>query len=244
MKRNGPFTAMLTMAILTCTLSALCRHAFADGAHYRQLREKMVADQILGRGVRHEAVIKAMREVPRHRFVPSGQQPFAYEDRPLPIGRGQTISQPFIVALMTAVLDPGPQKRILEVGTGSGYQAAVLAGLCREVYSIEIIPELGRQAKKTLDHLGYGNVHVRIGDGYKGWPEAAPFDGIIVTCSPSEVPQPLKDQLAEGGLLVIPVGNRFTQQLVLLNKVNGRIREKDIIPVRFVPMLSPEGKRY
>ena len=215
-----------------------------DDDQYRQAREAMVREQIINRGVHHAAVLQAMRTVPRHRFVPRGQRRHAYADRPLPIGNGQTISQPYIVALMTAVLAPGPQKRVLEVGTGSGYQAAVLAELCRDIYSIEIIPELGQRAEKTLAELGYGNIHVRIGDGYQGWPEAAPFDAIIVTCSPTHIPRPLEEQLAEGGLMVIPVGERGAQELVLLKKINGRIRQENIIPVRFVPMMSPEGKRY
>jgi protein-L-isoaspartate(D-aspartate) O-methyltransferase len=215
-----------------------------DDMRYRILRENMVRDQIVNRGVSRADVLRAMSAVPRHRFVPPGQQKYAYEDRPLPIGRGQTISQPYIVALMSAVLEPGPTKRILEVGTGSGYQAAILAEICRAVYSIEIIDDLGRRADQTLRQLGYDNVHVRIGDGYKGWPEAAPFDGIIVTCSPSEVPRPLTDQLAEGGIMVIPVGTRFAQELVLLKKINGRVLEKTIIPVRFVPMVNPDGSRY
>lgn len=230
--------------VLVFALSSECVAADEDDAQYRQAREAMVREQIIGRGVHHTAVLQAMRTVPRHRFVPPGQQRYAYADRPLPIGSGQTISQPYIVALMTAVLEPGPQKRVLEVGTGSGYQAAVLAELCRDIYSIEIIPELGRRAEQTLADLGYGNIHVRIGDGYLGWPEAAPFDAIIVTCSPTHIPRPLEEQLAEGGLMVIPVGERGAQELVLLKKINGRIRQEDIIPVRFVPMMSPDGERY
>ncbi|MFH1980379.1 MAG: protein-L-isoaspartate(D-aspartate) O-methyltransferase [Pseudomonadota bacterium] len=229
---------------LVFALSSRCVDADEDDAKYRQAREAMVSAQIIGRGVRHADVLRAMRTVPRHRFVPYGQRRHAYADRPLPIGSGQTISQPYIVALMTAALEPGPQKRVLEVGTGSGYQAAVLAELCREVYSIEIISALGRGAEMTLKDLGYGNVHIRIGDGYQGWPEAAPFDAIIVTCSPTHIPRPLEEQLAEGGLMVIPVGERSAQELVLLRKVNGRILQENIIPVRFVPMMAPDGKRY
>ncbi|MGH9459343.1 MAG: protein-L-isoaspartate(D-aspartate) O-methyltransferase [Thermoanaerobaculia bacterium] len=198
-------------------------------------RFRMVTDQIVARDVSDSAVIEAMRTVPRHRFVPPSEAPSAYEDRPLPIGYGQTISQPYIVAYMTQALDLGPGDRVLEIGTGSGYQAAVLAEIVREVYTIEIVPELARQARDTLAQLGYDNVHVREGDGYRGWPEAAPFDGIIVTAAPRRIPAPLIDQLALNGRMVVPVGDWY-QELVILTKTAEGVIEQRTIPVRFVPM--------
>ena len=209
---------------------------------YYQLRQKMVNEQIMARGVRTESVIKAMQKVERHLFVPEQYQNFAYSDRPLPIGEGQTISQPYIVALMTELLDLKKSDKVLEIGTGSGYQAAILAEICDSVYTIEIIPSLGKQAQALLRELGYHNIHCKIGDGYLGWPEHAPYDGIIVTCAPSKIPQPLKEQLAEGGRMVIPVGATYTQELVLVTKTKGKLIQKSVIPVRFVPMLrSPNG---
>ncbi|HVR42501.1 MAG TPA: protein-L-isoaspartate(D-aspartate) O-methyltransferase [Thermoanaerobaculia bacterium] len=195
----------------------------------------MVTDQIVARGVTHPALIEALHKVPRHRFVPPSQSSHAYEDRPLPIGLDQTISQPYIVAYMTQALDPGPRDKVLEIGTGSGYQAAVLAEIVREVYSIEIVPELARQAGRTLAELGYENVHVREGDGYRGWPEEAPFDGIIVTAAPRTIPKPLIDQLAMNGRLVIPVGDWY-QELVVITRTPEGLVERRTIPVRFVPM--------
>jgi len=209
---------------------------------YYQLRQKMVNEQIIARGVRAESVIKAMQKVERHLFVPEQYRNFAYSDRPLPIGEGQTISQPYIVALMTELLDLKKSDKVLEIGTGSGYQAAILAEICDSVYTIEIIPSLGKQAQVLLKELGYHNIHCKIGDGYLGWPEHAPYDGIIVTCAPSKIPQPLKEQLAEGGRMVIPVGATYTQELVLVTKTKGKLIQKSVIPVRFVPMLrSPNG---
>jgi len=207
-------------------------------------RSEMVTRQLAKRGIEDEAVLRAMRSVPRHRFVPEALQSMAYADQPLPIGHDQTISQPYIVALMSEVLKVRPGQRVLEIGTGSGYQAAVLAEMGVVVYSIEIIPDLGKQAEEVLDSMGYKQVHVRIGDGYRGWPEMAPFDGIIVTCSPSRIPKPLTDQLAEGGRLVIPIGNLFYQKLVRLTKKEGHIIEERIEDVRFVPMVDGAGKKY
>lgn len=191
-----------------------------------------------GRPALGECVLRAMSTVPRHRFVPAYLVPDAYLDRPLPIGQGQTISQPFIVALMTELLDPRPDARVLEVGTGSGYQAAVLAGCVAKVYTIEIVAPLGERARSVLADLGYRNVEVRIGDGYKGWPEAAPFDGIIVTAAPDHVPQPLIDQLAPNARMVIPVGSvHGIQDLLVITKgADGRAVTKRTIPVRFVPL--------
>lgn len=199
------------------------------------LRERMVSDQIERRGVTDARVLQAMRNVPRHQFVPEPLRNDAYFDSPLPIGHDQTISQPYIVALMTELLDLEPDERVLEIGTGSGYQAAVLAELSDHVYSIEIIEELANQAALDLAGAGYQSVQLRTGDGYAGWPEEAPFDAIIVTCAPERVPQPLVEQLREGGRMVIPVGVGV-QELVVLTKVDGELAEEKIIPVRFVPM--------
>jgi protein-L-isoaspartate(D-aspartate) O-methyltransferase len=198
-----------------------------------------------GRPAFSDAVLKAMGKVPRHRFVPALHEGSAYDNRPLPIGEGQTISQPFIVALMTDMLDPKPGYRVLEVGTGSGYQAAVLAELVAKVYTIEIVEPLGRRAMKLLAELGYRNVEVRIGDGYKGWPEAAPFDGIIVTAAPSEIPKPLIDQLKPGGRMVIPAGATSESQYLLLvdKQPDGTVTTKRTVPVRFVPFTRERGAK-
>jgi len=199
-------------------------------------RAKMVETQIAARGVRNPRVLAAMREVPRHLFVDDSQRSRAYDDGPLPIGGRQTISQPYIVALMSELLDLTPGERVLEIGTGSGYQSAVLSRLAGHVYSIEIIPELARQSAERLKRLGFTNITVREGDGYRGWPEHAPFDGIIVTAAPERIPQPLLDQLAPNGRMVIPVGGFFQELKVFKKDANGKITEQDIIPVRFVPM--------
>jgi protein-L-isoaspartate(D-aspartate) O-methyltransferase len=199
----------------------------------------MVSEQIDGRDVHDAAVLLAMREVPRHLFVPVDQVRDAYEDTPLPIGHGQTISQPYIVALMTQLARPHAGDRALEVGTGCGYQAAVLSRLVQHVYTVEIVEDLARDASARLARLGYGNVTVRAGDGYAGWPEEAPFDIILVTAAPERVPQALVDQLKVGGRLVIPVGGLLSQQLELLEKdAAGRLHTKVVAPVRFVPMVK------
>jgi protein-L-isoaspartate(D-aspartate) O-methyltransferase len=183
-------------------------------------------------------VLQVIGRVPRHEFVPSHQKPHAYENRPLAIGHGQTISQPYIVALMTDLLKPAPEDRVLEIGTGSGYQAAVLAELTDRVYTMEIIEELGRQARERLARLGYAKVSVRIADGYYGWPEEAPFDGILVTAAASHIPAPLLEQLKPGGRMVIPIGGRFqVQQLMLIEKrADGKLTNRQLLPVRFVPL--------
>jgi protein-L-isoaspartate(D-aspartate) O-methyltransferase len=199
-------------------------------------RSRMVETQIVARGVRDPRVLAAMRHVPRHLFVDASERAHAYEDHPLPIAGHQTISQPYIVALMTELAEITPNEKVLEIGTGSGYQSAVLSRLAREVYSIEIVPDLARESAERLRTLGYPNVTVREGDGYRGWPEHAPFDAIIVTAAPVSIPQPLLDQLAPGGRMVIPVGSFFQELKVLSKDRNGRITEKDILPVRFVPM--------
>lgn len=217
---------------------------FALSQDYNRLREKMVQDQLVNRGIKSRPVLDAMRKVERHRFVPMDLMREAYNDYPLPIGEGQTISQPYIVAFMTEALALNPTDRVLEIGTGSGYQAAILAEICAEVYSIEIEEVLGNRADNLLDELGYKNIHIRIGDGYLGWPEKAPFDAIIVTCSPSKIPQPLQDQLNEGGRMIIPVGDSYTQELILVKKEKGKLSKQYRLPVMFVPMRSNSGKRY
>ena len=198
-------------------------------------RAAMVQDQIRPRGVTDAAVLAAMREVPRHRFVPDHLQSLAYADQPLPIGQGQTISQPFIVAYMTQALGVRPGEDVLEIGTGSGYQAAVLSRVARTVYTIEIVPELAQRATATLKALGYDNVQVRQGDGYNGWPERAPFMRIMVTAAPDVVPQPLVDQLAVGGRMVVPVGNA-RQWMTIIEKTPQGVVERRTIEVRFVPL--------
>jgi protein-L-isoaspartate(D-aspartate) O-methyltransferase len=198
-------------------------------------RERMVTEQIAARGVTDARVLAAMRKVPRHEFVPADVRARAYEDAPLPIGNDQTISQPYIVAIMTDLAKLGPRARVLEVGTGSGYQAAVLAEVAGEVYTIEILAPLARRAEATLGRLGYGAVHVRHGDGYRGWPEAAPFDAIVVTAAAPKVPPALLAQLADGGRLVMPVGDR-DQRLEVHRRTGERIEVKTVFPVRFVPL--------
>jgi protein-L-isoaspartate(D-aspartate) O-methyltransferase len=204
------------------------------------LRERMVRDQIEERGVRDPAVLRAMRTVPRHLFMPESVRAQAYADHPVPIGYGQTISQPYIVAFMTELLEPRKDIAVLEIGTGSGYQAAVLARLVQHVYSIEIVPELAQRASSSLKALGFHNVTVRHGDGYKGWPEHAPFDRIILTAAPPEVPKALLDQLRPGGKLVAPVGSSvFGQQLVVIEKSgDGKLKRRSVLPVMFVPMVK------
>jgi protein-L-isoaspartate(D-aspartate) O-methyltransferase len=202
---------------------------------YKTMRERMVETQIKARGVKEPRLLAAMLKVERHLFVPKNLHPTAYSDQPLPIGEGQTISQPYIVALMTELLDLKGDDKVLEVGTGSGYQAAILAELAKEVYSIEIIEKLATSAEKLLLNLGYKNIKVKAGDGYLGWPEAAPFDAIVVTCAPDHIPRPLIDQLKEGGKMVIPVGE-LTQELKKIVKRGGKLETTNVIPVIFVPM--------
>jgi protein-L-isoaspartate(D-aspartate) O-methyltransferase len=209
---------------------------------YRAARMRMVEGQLKTRDISDPAVLDAFTIVPRHRFVPDSLRDWAYIDYPLPIGFEQTISQPYIVALMTQLVGSDSSSRVLEIGTGSGYQAAVLAEMVAEVYTIEIVEPLGKRAEALLDTLGYDNVFVRIGDGFKGWPEKAPFDGIVVTCAPPEIPQPLIDQLADNGRLVIPVGTAW-QELLLVTKRNGKVIRESITPVRFVPMTGEAEKR-
>ena len=204
-------------------------------------RETMVREQIAARGIRDPRVIEALRQVPRHAFIPEPERSRAYDDGPVPIGQGQTISQPYIVALMTELLLPQPGDRVLEVGTGSGYQAAVLARLVSHVYTVELEESLASTATALLRELKYENITVRTGDGYAGWPEHAPFDIVIVTAAPEQIPQPLIEQLQPGGRLIVPVGPRFNvQQLQLIEKdAAGAIRTRDIAPVMFVPLRRP-----
>jgi protein-L-isoaspartate(D-aspartate) O-methyltransferase len=218
--------------------NAVASPATAGTDPYALARHRMVAEQLVapGRDITNIHVLSAMAKVPRHEFVPATLRPDAYKDYPLPIGHGQTISQPYIVAFMTEQLEPKPTDRILEVGTGSGYQAAVLAALVAQVYTIEIIDALAQQAASDLKRLGYTNVHVRSGDGYQGWADAAPFDAIIVTCAPERVPEPLVNQLREGGRIIIPIGPAYDQDLVLLRKRGGKLEQHAVLPVRFVPM--------
>ncbi len=213
----------------------------AEGPQTREARERMVQEQVFARGIRDPRVLEALRKVPRHRFVPAEMQPFAYADTPLPIGLGQSISQPAVVAFMTEALELKPQDRVLEIGTGSGYQAAVLSLLAREVYSMEIVERLGRDAKARLKQMGYANVRIRIGDGYRGWPEAAPFDAILVTAAPPDVPPALVAQLRLGGRMVVPVG-RDVQDLIRLRRTAKGLERESLLPVRFVPMV-PENER-
>ena len=201
----------------------------------KAMREKMVETQIKARGVKDPRVLSALLKVERHRFVPEEHLNSAYSDQPLPIGEGQTISQPYIVALMTELLELKGEEKVLEIGTGSGYQAAILGELAKEVYTIEIIESLAAMAKKRLLEFGYQNIKVKAGDGYLGWPEAAPFDAIIITAAPDHIPKPLIEQLKEGGRMVVPVGT-YTQELKKIIKRSGKIETIDIIPVVFVPM--------
>jgi protein-L-isoaspartate(D-aspartate) O-methyltransferase len=212
------------------------------GEDFKAMREKMVETQIKGRGVKDPRVLSVMLKVKRHLFVPKELQSSAYADQPLPIGEGQTISQPYIVALMTELLELKGEEKVLEIGTGSGYQAAILAELVKEVYTIEIIETLATSARKLFLQTGYQNIHVRAGDGYAGWREAAPFDAIIITAAPDHIPGPLLDQLKEEGRMVVPVGT-YHQVLKKIVKRSGRIETSDIVPVAFVPMTGDGVKQ-
>ncbi|MFC1694415.1 protein-L-isoaspartate(D-aspartate) O-methyltransferase [Candidatus Latescibacterota bacterium] len=239
------------MAGISCWLSLLIVFAVffptmviaaENQAGYARDRLQMVDQQIVARGIKDTSVIEAMKKVPRHYFVPEGRRHLSYVDSPLPIGERQTISQPYIVAFMTEVLKLNPEDRILEIGTGSGYQAAILAELVKEVYTIEIIPSLGKKARKLLENMGYRNIFVKIGDGYKGWPGKAPFDAVIVTCAPENIPRALIEQLEDGGRLIIPVGPAGTvQELIMGVKIKDQLKTESILPVIFVPMVR--GKK-
>jgi protein-L-isoaspartate(D-aspartate) O-methyltransferase len=231
--------ALRLLLMATALFLLVTSLASGQANSFNEQRVRMVDEQIATRGVRNRAVLDAMKTVPRHEFVPETYRNSAYVDSALPIGLEQTISQPYIVALMTELVDPKPEHRILEIGTGSGYQAAVISGLVKEVYTIEIIPQLAESARQRLARLGYRNVTVRQGDGYLGWPERAPFDGILVTAGAKEVPAPLVEQLKPGGKMVIPVGPTSDLQMlrVIEKRADGSTRTQEIIPVRFVPLL-------
>lgn len=235
---------------LAFTIVSIAPLAFALGDplpvedRFAEQRRSMVKEQIANRGIKDTATLRAMEAVPRHEFVPEVYQRYAYSDGPLPIGYGQTISQPYIVALMTELAQLSKGEKALEIGTGSGYQAAVLAHIIDSVYTIEIIKELGESAQKRLQRLGYQKVQVKIGDGYYGWEEHAPFDAIIVTAAAEHIPPPLIKQLKDGGRMVIPVGHPyFVQNLVLVEKKDGKVKSRDILPVRFVPLTRGERRK-
>ncbi|MBN1627877.1 MAG: protein-L-isoaspartate(D-aspartate) O-methyltransferase [Deltaproteobacteria bacterium] len=236
----------LNNIIILAFMAIFATQACAQGSEpdFEQQRKQMVSQQLRSRDITDSRVLDAMNRVPRHLFVPVRMRGYSYQDSALPIDYGQTISQPYIVALMSQLLTIGPGDKVLEIGTGSGYQAAVLAEMGADVFTIEIVPGLGTQAERLLKSLGYDSVKVKIGDGYLGWPENAPFEAIIVTCAPTEIPEPLEVQLAEGGRMVIPVGESGFQQLLLLEKKEGRIRRQKTIDVRFVPMVDNEGNTY
>ena len=235
---RGVMSLGLAFALLAVLAGAQDETAFAAR------RKRMVASQIAARGIRDPLVLRAMSDVPRHLFVPAGSVDLAYEDYPLAIGEGQTISQPFIVALMTELLHLDKEAKVLEVGTGSGYQAAVLARIASRVFTIEIHEALARQAAGTLEKLGLGNVEVRTGDGFFGWPEEAPFDGVIVTCAVPDVPAALFAQLKEGGRLVLPLGDpRTSQVLTVVTKRRGKPVREPVLDVRFVPMTGEVQKK-
>ncbi len=227
-----------TQLLVSAVIAACCANSSPAQSlrDWRHLASEMVDKEIVAAGVKNERVVKAMRDTPRHEFVPTGERDHAYLDMALPIGNSQTISPPFVVASMTEAIDPQPSDKVLEIGTGSGYQAAVLSPLVRDVYTIEIVEALSARATRTLKRLGYKNVHTRAGDGYKGWTDAAPFDKIIVTCSPEAVPQALIDQLKEGGLMVVPVGERYQQTLFLMRKTDGKLKSEALRATLFVPM--------
>ena len=246
MRRRRFHESGLTLWALACMAGlSVSGCSAAEKQDWEAARKRMVEQQLASphRGITNQQVLEAMAKVPRHELVPEAYRSMAYSDSPLPIGHGQTISQPYIVAFMTEKLNPKPTDKVLEVGTGSGYQAAVLAELVNEIYSIEIVDELAQRAKADLKRLGYENVHVRSGDGYKGWPEAAPFDAVIVTCAPDHVPGPLVDQLKEGGRVIIPVGTGWKQELYILEKQGGKVKKQAVLPVRFVPMTGEAEKK-
>ena len=238
----GAVTAAAGCASEPAKSSTAASSAIAAGDSFAIRRHAMVERQIEARGIKAQAVLAAMRKVPRHRFVRPAAVNLAYEDHPLQIGSEQTISQPYIVAYMTEAADIDPGDKVLEIGTGSGYQAAILGEIAREVYTIEIIPELAEGARRILTELSYRNVQVKTGNGYLGWPEHAPFDAIIVTAAPDEVPQALVDQLALGGTMVVPVG-AVTQDMMIIERTQRGVIERRTIPVRFVPMTGKPEQR-
>lgn len=247
---HSPFQVLarpivMCLGVVACTLpgTGWAQVGIPPFTDYAILREQLINEVLVPGGVHDPRVLDSIRNTPRHRFVPSEVRNQAYYDRSLPIGASQTISSPYIVSIMTQELDTKPEHKVLEIGTGSGFQAAVLSPLVKEVYSIEIVPELGFKAKRTLDALGYKNVITKVGDGFLGWQEHAPFDRIIVTCSPEDVPQPLVDQLVENGLMVIPVGERYQQTLYLMRKKGGKLEREALRPTLFVPMTGTAEER-
>jgi len=236
----------LILVTVSCSPSYWCtgQEKPENGEGYAKRRMAMVDQLEHGYRIRDKKVLEAMRKVPRHEMVPPRMRPHAYEDRPLPIGDGQTISQPYIVALMTQLLELKGGEKVLEIGTGSGYQAAILAEIAGQVYTIEIVETLAKRAKVDLERLGYKNIVTRCGDGYKGWKEHAPFDAVIVTAAPEHVPQPLIDQLKEGGRLVLPVGpQHYVQELVRITKTKDGVKRENVLAVRFVPMTGEAQKK-
>jgi protein-L-isoaspartate(D-aspartate) O-methyltransferase len=230
--------------VIAVVVATGCHKQPASSSEFAAERQNMVEQQLRPRGIRDDRVLAAMAKVPREEFVAENVRGRSYADSALPIGHDQTISQPYIVAFMTEQLRPKPTDRVLEVGTGSGYQAAVLAELVKDVYTIDIVEPLAKEASARLARLGYNNVHVKVGDGYQGWSEVAPFDAIIVTCAPDKVPQPLIQQLKDGGRMIVPVGTTMMdQQLYLLEKKNGELAQTAILPVRFVPMVGEAAKK-
>jgi protein-L-isoaspartate(D-aspartate) O-methyltransferase len=233
----------LTVIIAVSMVLLTCSYQRSEEDPYLAARQRMITEDIQRRGIDDQRVLQAMLKVERHLFVPESYRPMAYADRPLPIGEGQTISQPYIVALMTYHLHLTPEDRILEIGTGSGYQAAVLAELAKEVYSLEIIEQLARTAQERLQALGYKNVWVKRGDGFYGWPEHAPYDAIMITCATPTIPERLVGQLKEGGRMIVPLGNEpFIQSLTLITKRAGKIERQPLEDVVFVPMTGEIGK--
>jgi protein-L-isoaspartate(D-aspartate) O-methyltransferase len=238
MRRISQWLLVVVLAATGCHQKNISTSEFAAE------RQEMVEEQLKPRGIHDERVLAAMAKVPREAFIPENLRNKSYWDNALLIGHDQTISQPFIVAFMTEQLRPQPTDRVLEIGTGTGYQTAILAELVKEVYTIEIIEPLAKDASARLARLGYNNAHVKIGDGYQGWPEVAPFDAIVVTCAPDKVPEPLAQQLKEGGRMIIPVGSgMMDQQLYLLEKKDGELAQRAILPVRFVPMAGEAAKK-
>jgi len=244
-KRRGStsLVAVWWMRAFRFTVRSVVRRNVGNSDDKLERARRELLAELRALGIRDERVLSAMERVPRHLFVPPELVPYAYEDRPLPIGAGQTISQPYIVALSTQALELSPQDRVLEIGTGSGYQAAVLAELAGEVYTVERLPELSQAARERLERLGYRNLYFRVGDGTKGWPDEAPFDAILVTAAAPKVPQSLVEQLAEGGRLVIPIGGRESQDLWLMRRRTRRLEKVYLCPCTFVPLIGEEGWR-
>jgi protein-L-isoaspartate(D-aspartate) O-methyltransferase len=244
LKKLNTSCKIATALILLNIFASYQNPAVQESVNFYHKRLNMVSTQIQTRGINDPEVLNAMKKVPRHLFVLPEYISYAYQDTPLPLSDGQTISQPYIVAFMTEALDLKSSDKVLEIGTGSGYQAAILAEICDSVFTIEIFESLERRAKNTLGKLKYKNIQTKVGDGYLGWKKHAPFDAIIVSCSPTHVPQALKDQLAEGGRMIIPVDQNKIQHLVVLKKKREKVKEEKVLPVRFVPMINLDLEKY